>query len=403
MRVSGSKNAALPIIAASILNGGLTELHNVPNISDIKIMLQILEKLGCKIEHDSDKIVINSKDINSFEIPADLMHKMRSSVSIVGALIGRFKNCTFTYPGGCDIGKRPIDLHLKAFEKLGVNVRMKETNIRCIAEEMKPSEIILDFPSVGATENIMLASIFIDGVTIIKNAAKEPEIEDLQNMLNKMGANIKGAGSDVIEITGVDHLENVSYRVMPDRIEAGTLLCAVAANNGSIKLINAEPRHMEKTLDKLKECGCNISIEKDQILLKAPEKLSNVDIETEPYPGFPTDMQSIFVATLIQSDGISSMEENIFENRYKYVSELRKMGVNIIQEERKIKITGEKNIKATNLKAMDLRGGAALVIAALQAKGISEISNIEYILRGYDKLDEKLRKLGAKIKVEEGE
>ena len=403
MRVSGSKNAALPIIAASILNGGLTELHNVPNISDIKIMLQILEKLGCKVEHDSDKIVINSKDINSFEIPADLMHKMRSSVSIVGALIGRFKNCTFTYPGGCDIGKRPIDLHLKAFEKLGVNVRMKETNIRCVAEEMKPSEIILDFPSVGATENIMLASIFIDGVTIIKNAAKEPEIEDLQNMLNKMGANIKGAGSDVIEITGVDHLENVSYKVMPDRIEAGTLLCAVAANNGSIKLINAEPRHMEKTLDKLKECGCNISIEKDQILLKAPEKLSNVDIETEPYPGFPTDMQSIFVATLIQSDGISSMEENIFENRYKYVSELRKMGVNIIQEERKIKITGEKNIKATNLKAMDLRGGAALVIAALQAKGISEISNIEYILRGYDKLDEKLRKLGAKIKVEEGE
>ena len=403
MRVSGSKNAALPIIAASILNGGLTELHNVPNISDIKIMLQILEKLGCKIEHDSDKIVINSKDINSFEIPADLMHKMRSSVSIVGALIGRFKNCTFTYPGGCDIGKRPIDLHLKAFEKLGVNVRMKETNIRCVAEEMKPSEIILDFPSVGATENIMLASIFIDGVTIIKNAAKEPEIEDLQNMLNKMGANIKGAGSDVIEITGVDHLENVSYKVMPDRIEAGTLLCAVAANNGSIKLINAEPKHMEKTLDKLKECGCNISIEKDQILLKAPEKLSNVDIETEPYPGFPTDMQSIFVATLIQSDGISSMEENIFENRYKYVSELRKMGVNIIQEERKIKITGEKNIKATNLKAMDLRGGAALVIAALQAKGISEISNIEYILRGYDKLDKKLRKLGAEIKVEEGE
>ena len=403
MRVSGSKNAALPIIAASILNGGLTELHNVPNISDIKIMLQILEKLGCKIEHDSDKIVINSKDINSFEIPADLMHKMRSSVSIVGALIGRFKNCTFTYPGGCDIGKRPIDLHLKAFEKLGVNVRMKETNIRCVAEEMKPSEIILNFPRVGATENIMLASVFIDGVTIIKNAAKEPEIEDLQNMLNKMGANIKGAGSDVIEITGVDHLENVSYRVMPDRIEAGTILCAVAANNGSIKLINAEPRHMEKTLDKLKECGCNISIEKDQILLKAPEKLSNVDIETEPYPGFPTDMQSIFVATLIQSDGISSMEENIFENRYKYVSELRKMGVNIIQEERKIKITGEKNIKATNLKAMDLRGGAALVIAALQAKGISEISNIEYILRGYDKLDEKLRKLGAKIKVEEGE
>ena len=222
-------------------------------------------------------------------------------------------------------------------------------------------------------------------------------------MLNKMGAKIKGAGSDSVEITGVDHLENVSYTVMPDRIEAGTLLCAVAANKGNIKLINAEPRHMEKTLDKLKECGCDISIEKDQILLKAPEKLCNVEIETEPYPGFPTDMQSIFVATLIQSEGTSSMKENIFENRYKYVSELKKMGANIIQEERKIKITGEKNIKATNLKAMDLRGGAALVIAALQAKGITEISNIEYILRGYENLDEKLLKLGAKIKVEEGE
>ena len=199
-------------------------------------MLEILEKLGCKVEHDSDKIVINSKDINSFEIPADLMHKMRSSVSIVGALIGRFKKCTFTYPGGCDIGKRPIDLHLNAFKQLGVNVNMKETNIRCTTEEMKPSEIILDFPSVGATENIMLASVFISGVTKIKNAAKEPEIEDLQNMLNKMGAKIKGAGSDEIEIIGVDHLENVSYSVMPDRIEAGTLLCAVAANRRKPKI-----------------------------------------------------------------------------------------------------------------------------------------------------------------------
>lgn len=236
MRVSGSKNAALPIIAASILNGRLTELHNVPNISDIKIMLQILEKLGCKIEHDSDKIVINSKDITSFEIPADLMHKMRSSVSIVGALIGRFKRCTFTYPGGCDIGKRPIDLHLKAFKELGVQVSMKNENIECTAEKMKPSEIILDFPSVGATENIMLASIFIDGVTRIKNPAKEPEIEDLQNMLNKMGANIKGAGSSIIEITGVKHLENVIYKVMPDRIEAGTILCATAANGRRYKI-----------------------------------------------------------------------------------------------------------------------------------------------------------------------
>lgn len=220
----------MPIIAASILNGGVTELHNIPDISDIKIMLQILEKLGCQIEHRSDKIVINSKDINSYEIPADLMHKMRSSVSIVGALIGRFKRCTFTYPGGCDIGKRPIDLHLKAFEELGVQIQVNDESITCTTDKMTPKEILLDFPSVGATENIMLASVFIQGTTRIKNAAKEPEIQDLQEMLNKMGANITGAGSDSIEINGVKHLENVQYKVMPDRIEIGTMLCAAAAN-----------------------------------------------------------------------------------------------------------------------------------------------------------------------------
>lgn len=393
----------MPIIAASILNGGITELHNIPDISDIKIMLQILEKLGCKIEHNSDKIIINSKELNSFEIPTDLMHKMRSSVSLVGALIGRFKRCTFTYPGGCDIGKRPIDLHLKAFEQLGVQVSMKEENIKCTTEEMKPSEIILDFPSVGATENIMLASVFIEGTTKIINAAMEPEIEDLQNMLNKMGANIKGAGSSIIEITGVENLKNVDYRVIPDRIEAGTILCAVAATNGELVLKNVLPTHMKETLEKLKECGCFIEQSNNTIRLKTPATLKCVNIETQPYPGFPTDMQSIFVAMLIKAKGISYMKENIFENRYKYVPELKKMGVNIIQEDNRIKITGEKTIKATNLKAMDLRGGAALVIAALQADGTTEISNIEYILRGYEHLDKKLEKLGAKIKIEEGE
>lgn len=393
----------MPIIAASILNGGITELHNIPDISDIKIMLQILEKLGCKIEHNSDKIIINSKELNSFEIPTDLMHKMRSSVSLVGALIGRFKRCTFTYPGGCDIGKRPIDLHLKAFEQLGVQVSMKDENIKCTTEKMKPSEIILDFPSVGATENIMLASVFIEGTTKIINAAMEPEIEDLQNMLNKMGANIKGAGSSIIEITGVENLKNVDYRVIPDRIEAGTILCAVAATNGELVLKNVLPTHMKETLEKLKECGCFIEQSNNSIRLKTPATLKCVNIETQPYPGFPTDMQSIFVAMLIKAKGISYMKENIFENRYKYVPELKKMGVNIIQEDNKIKITGEKTIKATNLKAMDLRGGAALVIAALQADGTTEISNIEYILRGYEHLDQKLEKLGAKIKIEEGE
>lgn len=366
-------------------------------------MLQILEKLGCKIEHNSDTIIINSKEITSFEIPTELMHKMRSSVSIVGALIGRFKKCTFTYPGGCDIGKRPIDLHLKSFKELGVQVKMKSESIECTTDKMKPSEIVLDFPSVGATENIMLASVFIEGTTRIKNAAKEPEIEDLQNMLNEMGANIRGAGTSIIEISGVKQLKDVSYKIMPDRIEAGTMLCSAAANNGNVKLINVESKHLEGTINKLRECGCSINIEDNSIYIEAPKELNHVDIETEPYPGFPTDMQSIFVATLIKAKGTSCVKENIFENRYKYVPELKKMGVNIVQKDREVKITGEKRIEATNLIAMDLRGGAALVIAALQANGITEISNIEYVLRGYEELDEKLRKLGAKIKIEEGE
>lgn len=228
VRISGSKNAALPILAASILNNGITELKNVPNISDIKIMLQILEKLGCKIQQKSDKIVINSKNINSFEIPKDLMHKMRSSVSIVGALIGRFGRCKFTYPGGCDIGKRPIDLHLKSFEKMGVKVTTEGDEITCYTTKLKATEIKLDFPSVGATENIMLVAVLLDGITIIKNAAREPEIEDLQKILNKMGAKIYGAGTGTIIIQGVKQLKNVKYEIMPDRIEAGTMLCAAA-------------------------------------------------------------------------------------------------------------------------------------------------------------------------------
>ena len=229
VKISGSKNAALPIIAASILNGKTTVLKNVPDISDIKIMLEILENLGCNVEQYSDKIIINSKDINNYEIPKELMHKMRSSVSIVGALLGRFGKCNFTYPGGCDIGKRPIDMHLEAFKKLGINVKIEDDLILCSSNKLTPCEIELKFPSVGATENIMISSVFINGKTTIKNSAKEPEIVDLQKILNKMGAKIEGAGTDIITINGVNSLQSVEYEIMPDRIEAGTVLCAVAS------------------------------------------------------------------------------------------------------------------------------------------------------------------------------
>ncbi len=401
--VSGSKNASLPIIAASILNGGITKLYNVPNIHDTKIMLKILEYLGCKTKRNNGKIVIDSKNIKLHEIPEELMREMRSSVIIVGALLGRLKQATFSYPGGCDIGSRPIDLHLKAFEKLGVELEEESGFIRCKSDNIIGTQIQLDFPSVGATENIMLASILAKGETVIANAAMEPEIVDLQNFLNKMGANIKGAGTNNITINGVTKLKDVSYNIMPDRIEAGTLLCAVALTGGKLELKNVVPEHLTPVIHKLEECGCIIKIEKDTLYLQAPKKLKATDIKTMPYPGFPTDMQSIFASMLSTAKGTSIIVENIFENRYKYVTELNRMGAKITIEGRTAVIKGVRKLSGANVKATDLRGGAALILAGLVAKGKTTIMNIEYILRGYENIEKKLRNLGAKIILKEGE
>ena len=401
--VSGSKNASLPIIAASILNKGITKLYNVPNIHDTKIMLKILEHLGCKTKRINGKIIIDSKKIKLHEIPEDLMREMRSSVIIAGALIGRLNKATFSYPGGCDIGARPIDLHLKSFEKLGIELEEDAGYIKCKCDKTIGTEIQLDFPSVGATENVMLASVFAKGETIITNAAMEPEIVDLQNFLNKMGANIKGAGTNQIVINGVTKLKEVSYNVMPDRIEAGTLLCSVAITGGKLELKNIIPDHLTPIIHKLEECGCSIDIDKDILKLQAPKKLKAKDIKTMPYPGFPTDMQSIFASMLTVAKGTSIIIENIFENRYKYVTELNRMGAKITIEGRTAVIKGVRRLSGANVKATDLRGGAALILAGLIAKGKTTITNIEYILRGYENIDEKLRSLGAKIILKEGE
>lgn len=400
--VSGSKNASLPILAASILNNGITRLYNVPNIHDTKVMLKILRYLGCKVKRNSDKIVIDARDIKQYEIPEELMREMRSSVILAGALIGRCKQATFSYPGGCDIGSRPIDLHLKAFQNLGINIEEDAGYIKCKCDKVIGNKIQLDFPSVGATENAMLAATLANGTTIITNAAMEPEIVDLQHFLNKMGAKIDGAGSNVIKIKGVTALKNTGYNIMPDRIEAGTLLCSAAATGGNIVLKNVIPEHLAPVLDKLEECGCKLEIKKDEILLQAPKKLKAVDIKTMPYPGFPTDMQSIFCSMLCTSKGTSVVVENIFENRYKYTNELKRMGAKIIIEGRTAVIKGVRKLNGVNVKSSDLRGGAALVIAGLTAKGKTRVSNIEYILRGYENLDKKLNKLGAKITREEG-
>ncbi len=397
VNISGSKNASLPIIAASILNGNITKLYNVPNIHDTQITLEILKILGCKVSKKSDKIIIDSRNMNKTEIPEELMRQMRSSVVIAGAIIGRFKKATLSYPGGCDIGARPIDLHLQGFRRLGIEVEEESGFIKCSADKIIGNNIQLDFPSVGATENIMLASVMAEGETVIANAAMEPEIVDLQNMLNKMGAKISGAGTNIIKVVGVKNLKEVSYTIMPDRIEAGTFLCAGAITGGKVKINNVEPEHLMPVLHKLEECGCKIEILKRSIKLEAPKKLKAVDIKTMPYPGFPTDMQSIFATVLTVSKGTSIIVENIFENRYKYTNELKRMGAKITIEGKTAVIKGVRRLSGANVTSTDLRGGAALILAGLQAKGKTIVSNTEYILRGYEKMYKKLASLGANI------
>ena len=397
VKISGSKNAALPIIAATVLNGGKTTLYNIPDIQDVQTMFEIIKDIGGNVTKKKNKVIIDTSKIHTYEIPDHLMRKMRSSVILAGALIGKYHKARFSCPGGCDIGARPIDLHLKGFEKLGINIKEEFGEIVCNTEKIVGTQIHLDFPSVGATENIILASCLGDGTTIITNAAREPEIEDLAKYLNKMGAKIKGVGTDKIEIIGVSKLAEISHNIMPDRIEAGTYLVAGAITGGKVKLINVCPEHIEPILHKLEEANCKLEIGKNTILIEAPKRIKAVDVKTMPYPGFPTDMQSIFGALLTTAKGTSVITENIFESRYKYVQELNRMGAKINVEGRTAIIKGTKKIQGANVVATDLRGGAALILEALAAKGITEIDNIYYVLRGYENIEEKLKKIGAKI------
>ena len=399
VKISGSKNAALPIIAASILNAGKTTLYNVPNIHDTQMMFEILKDLGGKVEKKNNKIIIDTSKIKKYEIPEDLMRQMRSSVILAGSLIGKYQKAIFSYPGGCDIGTRPIDLHLKGFEKLGINITKNYGNISCICDKIVGEKIDLDFPSVGATENIMLASCLGEGTTQINNAAREPEIIDLQNFLNKMGAKIQGAGSNKIQIEGVKKLNDVSYNIMPDRIETGTFLCAAAMSQGNIIIENTNINHITPIISKLEEANCKLKLEKDKIELKAPKKLKALEIRTMPYPGFPTDMQSIFVSMLTIAKGTSIIVENIFESRYKFTQELIRMGAKITIEGKSAIVKGTRKLYGANVNATDLRGGAALVLAGIVAKGETTIENIEYILRGYENLNKKLENLGVNIKM----
>ena len=400
VKASGSKNAALPIIATAILNTEPVTLYNIPNIEDTKITLDILKILGCKITRSSGKITICSKDMNKTAIPKELMHKLRSTVVLAGAIIGRFKEATFSYPGGCNIGARPIDLHLDSFKELGIQINENNDEIHCTCKEIIGKRIRLNFPSVGATENIILASVYAKGATHITGAAKEPEIKDLAKCLNCMGAKIYGAGTSEITIFGVKKLHKATYKIMSDRIETGTILSAVAGTGGKAVVENTNPENLLTVLYSLKEMGCKISINREKITLSAPKKLKAISIYTEPYPGFPTDMQPIISALCTKAEGKSLITENIFENRFTYTEDLIRMGADIKQYDKCAEINGVNTLYGKDVMSKDLRGGAALVIAGLMSEGITKVENIEYILRGYESLDEKLRILGAKVKKE---
>lgn len=347
--------------------------------------------------------MIDSRNMTGTTIPEDLMRKLRSSVIIAGAILSRFGEACFSYPGGCDIGSRPIDLHLKGFKKLGIKIDENTSHIQCKCDTIESTEIQLDFPSVGATENLILASVLGTHEVVIKNAAMEPEIIDLACFLNRMGAKVMGAGTNIIKIRGVRDLKEVSYTIMPDRIEAGTLLLATAMTGGEIRLDKVCPEHISPILHKLQECGCKIETVKNTIFLKSNGKLIGTEIKTMPYPGFPTDLQPLFTTLLTVCKGTSIVTENIFENRYKFAQELKRMGAKINIEGKTAIIKGVRRLHGANVESTDLRGGASLLIAGISARGTTKIKKVEYILRGYDNLDKKLNLLGANITREEGE
>ena len=396
IRMSGAKNAILPIMAATLLCSGISIIHDVPYLRDIKVMQDILALLGAKITREKNTLVIDTTTIQDTEIPEHLMREMRASVFLMGPMLGRFHKVRMSYPGGCAIGPRPIDLHIKALEKIGADVKEGFGFIEAQTNCLTGGEINFDYPSVGATENAMMAAVLAKGSTIIRNAAREPEIYDLQVFLNKMGAKVMGAGSDIIRIDGTKKLTATEHIVMSDRIQAGTFLVAGAITRGDVMVENILSEHLFSVTDKLKEMGVQITTGKNYIRVQGGD-LRGVDIKTLPYPGFPTDLQAPMLSLVTNGKGTSIITETIFENRFKHVDELIRMGAKIKVEGRTAIIRGIPKLTGAIVAAHDLRAGGALVLAALAAEGTSEIENVYHIDRGYEALEEKLRSLGANI------
>lgn len=398
VNIHGAKNSVLPIMAASILAGGETVIHNCPNLTDVDAAIKILVHLGCRVERIKDTLYINSSSLSGYSIPDSLMREMRSSVIFLGAILARTGEAVLSLPGGCELGPRPIDMHLSALRMMGAEIEENGGNIICRAPRLKGCRVDLPSPSVGATENSMLAATRAEGVTLITNAAREPEIEDLQNYLNKLGARVYGAGTSIITVEGAQFSSYAEHRVIPDRIVAATFLSAAAASRGKITIIGVCPRHLETVTDALAAMGCELKIGEDMIYIDAARKLKAIKpIITKPYPGFPTDAQPPLMAACLTAEGNTAFVENIFENRYRHVSELLRMGADIKVEGRVAIVSGVKRLHAAPVSCTDLRGGGALVVAATGAEGVTEISEISHIDRGYDSIETYLGTLGTDI------
>ncbi|MBS4536435.1 UDP-N-acetylglucosamine 1-carboxyvinyltransferase [Clostridium sp. D2Q-14] len=400
VRISGAKNSALPILAATLLSTNTCKLEEVPNLKDVNIMSEVLKSLGAEVEKkEEESFSINSADINNIEAPYELMNKMRASFLVMGPLLARLGKARISMPGGCAIGTRPIDLHLKGFKALGAKIEVGHGYVEARVNRLKGDRIYLDFPSVGATENIMMAASMAEGETILENVAQEPEIVDLANFLNKMGADVKGAGTNTIKIKGVEKLNSCNHTIIPDRIEAGTYMVAAAMTGGDIIIENVEMEHVKSIISKLKESNIYFEeLESNKLRVIGPKVIKAVDVKTLPYPGFPTDMQAQVMTLMSMAKGTSVIIETIFENRFMHVNELRRMGADIKIDGRSAIVTGIDNLMGAPVKATDLRAGAALILTGLISDGITEVNQIHHIDRGYSNIEGKLTKLGAKIK-----
>ena len=398
VEIGGAKNAALAILAAAIMTDETVTIDNLPDVNDINVLLEAMEGIGAQIQRvDRHTVKINGSTIGDFSIDYDYIKKIRASYYLLGALLGKYNKAEVALPGGCNIGSRPIDQHLKGFRALGAEVEIEHGKILAEAETLKGTHLYFDVVSVGATINVMMAAAMADGLTILENVAKEPHVVDVANFLNSMGANIKGAGTDVIKIRGVQKLHKTEYSIIPDQIEAGTFMFAAAATKGDITVLNVIPKHLEATISKLEEMGCQVEEFDDAVRVVANKRLKSTQVKTLPYPGFPTDMQPQIGVTLALSKGTSIITESIFENRFKYLDELARMGAVIKVEGNSATIEGVEKFSGARVSAPDLRAGAALVIAGLATDGITIVEDIVYIQRGYEQFEKKLQGLGAMI------